>query len=295
MPQGLGKGLGSLIPKKIFTPQELAQSGVSSQAGQLLINQDDFVVKIPPQLIKANPWQPRRDFPEEALQDLIVSIKQYGIIQPLIVTKKGSGYELVAGERRLRAAISAGLSEVPAIVREADEQKKLELAIIENVQREDLNPIETAFAYQKLIDEFNISQEEVAKKVGRARSTVANCLRLLSLPEEIRRALAQKKISEAHAKQLLSLENEAQQLNMFKKIVRNNLTVSETDKEVKRISPAKGKSVGVNSYLDQEQALGRALDTKVEIRRQGQSGKIVIHFFGDDDLGALIAKLKKVR
>lgn len=294
MPQGLGKGLGSLIPKKIFSPDELKQSGVSDQAGKILVNQDDFIVKVSPSEIKANPWQPRREFAEESLQELVESIKQYGIIQALIVTRKGSGYELVAGERRLRAAISAGLKEVPVIVRQADEQKKLELAIIENVQREDLNPIETAFAYQKLIDEFNISQEEVAKKVGRARSTIANCLRLLSLPEEVRRGLAQKKISEAHAKYLLSLEDEAQQINMFRKILRNNLTVSETDKEIRKISPAKGGAPR-EDYSGQEQAIGKALGTKVEIRRQGKAGRIIISFFGDDDFGELVSKLKKIR
>lgn len=294
MPQGLGKGLGSLIPKKIFTEEELSQSGVSKQAGKILVNKEDFVVNVSPSEIKANPWQPRREFPESALADLVESIKQYGIIQPLIVTKNGGEYELVAGERRLRASIIAGLAQVPVIVREAGEQRKLELAIIENVQREDLNPIETAFAYQKLIDEFNISQEEVAKKVGKARSTVANCLRLLALPEEIRRGLAQKKISEAHAKYLMSLEDEMQQINMFRKILRNNLTVSETDREIKKVSPKKLGNYKENDYFAQEEALSRSLNTKVEIRRQGKAGKIIINFFGDDDLGELLAKLKKI-
>ncbi|MFZ2310176.1 MAG: ParB/RepB/Spo0J family partition protein [Patescibacteria group bacterium] len=289
MPHGLGRGLDSLIPKK--TISAVPASALSETGTALLVNDEDRIMRIAPSRIAINPWQPRQHFSETHLNELIESIREHGIIQPLIVTKKGNDYELIAGERRLRSAKALGLKEVPVIVREASEQKKLEFAIIENLQRENLNPLETAWAYQKLIDEFNISQEEAAKRVGKARSTVTNCLRLLSLPDEIKIALAEKKISEAHAKYLLGLDSEAKQINVFRKIVRNNMTVAETDREIKRLGGT--KEARVKDYADEEKErkLEAALGTKAIVKRQGKGGKIIIDFYSDGELQTIIDKI----
>ncbi|MEI6835738.1 MAG: ParB/RepB/Spo0J family partition protein [Candidatus Falkowbacteria bacterium] len=289
MPNGLGRGLDSLIPKKIITT--MPAEALSEVGSALLLNDLDRIVKVAPEKIAINPWQPRQHFADAALHELVESIREHGIIQPLIVTKTNGNYELIAGERRLRSAKVLGLKEVPVIVREASEQKKLEFAIIENLQRENLNPLETAWAYQKLIDEFNISQEDAAKRVGKARSTVANCLRLLLLPDEIKTALAEKKISEAHAKYLLGLDSEAKQINVFRKIVRNNMTVAETDREIKRLGGTKEARVKDFADEDKEKRLAQALNTKINIKRQGKGGKIVIDFYSEGELGDIIDKI----
>ena len=291
MPNGLGRGLDSLIPKKIIS--SVPASALSEAGSVLLLNDLDRIVKIDPEKIAVNPWQPRQHFSDATLNELVESIREHGIIQPLIVTKNDGKYELIAGERRLRSAKVLGLKEVPVIVREASEQKKLEFAIIENLQRENLNPLETAWAYQKLIDEFNISQEDAAKRMGKARSTVANCLRLLLLPDEIKTALAEKRITEAHAKYLLGLDSEAKQINVFRKIVRNNLTVAETDKEIKRLGGTKEARVKDFADEDKEKRLAQVLNTKINIKRQGKSGKIIIDFYSEGELGDIIDKITK--
>lgn len=289
MASNLGRGLESLIPKK--NPQHLPSSALSEAGAPLLAPTGEQVLELDPELIAINPWQPRQDFAPGALDDLMNSIKDHGIIQPLIVTKKGQSYELIAGERRLRSARNLGLKTVPVLVRKADAQKKLELALIENLQRENLNPVETSWAYDKLMTEFNLSQEEVAKRVGKARSTVANSLRLLNLPEEIKTALAQKRLSEAHAKYLLGLESEAQQLNVFRKIIRQNLTVADTNQLIRRLGGTKEARVKEASLLDKEQRLIKALGTKVTIERKVKGGRIVINFYSDEELGGLIKRL----
>ena len=291
MPNGLGRGLDSLIPKKVIN--SVPAEALSEAGSALLLNDLDRIIKVDPEKIAINPWQPRQHFSDIALNELVESIREHGIIQPLIVTKTDGKYELIAGERRLRSAKILGLKEVPVIVREANEQKKLEFAIIENLQRENLNPLETAWAYQKLIDEFNISQEDAAKRVGKARSTVANCLRLLSLPDEIKTALAEKKISEAHAKYLLGLDSEAKQINMFRKIVRNNMTVAETDREIKRLGGTKEARVKDFADEDKERRMTEALGTKINIKRQGRGGKITIDFFSEGELNDIIDKIIK--
>jgi ParB family chromosome partitioning protein len=258
----------------------------------VILRDGDRILKVNPDKISINPQQPRSYFNETALDDLAESIKQHGIISPLIVTRQGNSYELIAGERRLRAAKIVGLKEIPVIVRDEQDQKKLEIALIENLQREDLNPLETARAYQKLIDEFNITQDEVAKKVGKARSSVANALRLLTLPAEVQAALASGKISEAHAKYLLGLESEAKQITMLKKIMRQNMTVAETDKEIKRLGGT--KAAKPKDYFDRarEEELGEFLTTKVEIKRQGRGGKLIIDFYSEEELNGIIHKIK---
>ncbi len=293
MAQGLGRGLGSLIPKKTMSYGQNPFQDKGDDISTTVIHDNERILKVSPDKIDYNPFQPRSNFSDGALNDLAESIKEHGIIQPLIVTKNNERYELIAGERRLRSAKLIGLKEVPVIIREENNQKKLEVALIENLQREDLNPIETALAYQRLIDEFNITQEEAARKVGKARSSVANALRLLSLPAAVQIALSEKRISEAHAKYLLSLENPDKQISMLKKILRHNLTVAQTDKEIKRLSGAKG--IQTKDYFDRakEDDLATFLGTKIELKRQGRGGKLIIDFYSEDELNSIINKIKK--
>jgi len=291
MPSNLGRGLESLIPRK--KTQHLPDSALSKAGAPLLASDGERVLELDPKLISINPWQPRQEFTPGALNDLMDSIKEHGIIQPLIVTKKGQAYELIAGERRLRSAKNLGLKTVPVLIREANAQKKLEIALIENLQRENLNPVETSWAYDKLMTEFNLSQEAVAKRVGKARSTVANSLRLLSLPEEIKTALAKRLLSEAHAKYLLGLSSEAQQLNVFRKILRQNLTVSDTNRLIRRLGGTKEARVKDSTLLDKEQRLAKALGTRVTIERKMKGGRVIIDFYSDEELGELTKRLIK--
>lgn len=289
MPQGLGRGLSSLIPKKINNTY--SDFDVKDNNG-LEISDRSRITYIDPSQIVANPYQPRQDFSDNALEDLMKSIKEHGIIQPLVVTKIDNGYELIAGERRWRSAKALGLKEVPVIVREANKQKKLELALIENLQRENLNPVETAIAYNQLINEFNLTQEDASIRVGKSRSAVANSLRLLQLPAEVQLALIEKKITEAHAKYLLGLESPAKQLAVFKKILHQGLSVRDTDQLIKNLGGTKGALVK-SDYRDKSRSekLSHFFGAKVEIKRQKQGGQIIISFAGDEDLDEIIRKI----
>ncbi len=294
MAQGLGRGLGSLIPKKTMAyGQNPFQEEGSVMQESVVVHDNERILKVSPNKIDFNPFQPRTNFADGALNDLAESIKEHGIIQPLIVTKKGDRFELIAGERRLRSSKLIGLAEVPVIVREENDQKKLEVALIENLQREDLNPMETARAYKRLIDEFNITQEEASKKVGKARSSVANALRLLTLPLEAQSALAGGKITEAHAKYLLGLEGVDKQLSMLHKIMRHDLTVAQTDKEIKRLGGT--KAAKAKDYFDRakEDELSELFSSKVEIKRQGKGGKLIIDFYSEDELNEILTKIRK--
>ena len=275
--QGLGRGLGSLIPNK----------GKANGA--------EKVIEVPINKIKANPWQPRDNFADNALQDLVGSIKEHGILQPLIVTEKNDEYELIAGERRLRAAKLLKLKTVPALIRQAEEQQKLELALVENLHREDLNALEKAVALRKLIDQFDYTQEQVAKKVSMSRTAVANLLRLLNLPDEIKTALHDNKISEGHARALLSVKDEKEQVALFKKIKLGNWTVRDVEGATRQITEA-GKRAGKirkdQGLMRKEEELERALSTKVSIKKKGQKGQVVIQFFSEEELESLIKKLK---
>lgn len=291
MAQTLGRGLSSLIPKK--TNNEDSEKSTSSM--KLEIADSERIFQIDPNLIEANPYQPRHNFSDISLHELVDSIKEHGIMQPLVVTKKGASYELIAGERRLRSAKLAKLEVVPVIIREADKQKKLELALIENVQRQNLDAIETALAYKRLMDEFNLKQEEIAKKVAKARSSVANILRLLDLPEEIQRALSAGRISEAHAKYLLGISDKTKQLILFKKILHQNLSVAETHQETKRLGGTKLARNSVN-YADQEKerALRSFFGTKAKIIRSKQGGRVILDFYSEDELNNIIDKISNV-
>jgi ParB family chromosome partitioning protein len=301
---GLGRGLASLIPQNKITPvtRVTADAPVPpavapmSQTPQEPVSEEgrgQRVLEVPLERIVPNPHQPRLYFSEEKLEELAQSIREHGVLQPLTVTRKGENYELIAGERRFQASKKAGLTTVPVIVRDAEEQQKFELAIIENVQRHDLNPIEEAKAYKRLTEEFGMSQEVVAKKMGKSRSAVANILRLLQLPVEIQRAVAEEKISEGHAKALLSIENPEKQRALFEMIVKNNLTVREAESKAREVSvkPHKRVTVADPAVKEKEERLAEIFGTKVKISKVGRGGRIVIEYYGDEDLDHLMQKL----
>lgn len=248
--------------------------------------------------IKPNPWQPRKSFDPQDLEELAASIKTYGIIQPLVVSKiREDEYELIAGQRRLEAAKILGLKEVSVIIRESKEQGKLEIALIENLQRKDLNPLEKAKAYQKLQEEFNLSQEEIAKRIGKARATIANTLRLLDLPEEIKKALIEGRINEGQAKIILSLKNSEDQLNFFKKILQTGISVREAEKKARKFPWLKFSEPKINLkenrslYNENEARLREALSTKVKIKKHGERGEILIEFYSEEELGEIVRKV----
>jgi len=292
MSNSLGRGLSSLIPQKI-------KKVTVTSSGDAVINvaseeERGRVLELGLELIDLNPLQPRKNFNEHQLHELSESIKQYGIIQPLIVTQKGGRYELIAGERRLRAAKILGLASAPAIIREASEQQKLELALVENLQRENLNAIETAIAYRKLIDEFNLSQDDLAIRVSRSRPAITNTLRYLNLSEEIQRALIDGRISEGHAKIIVGLDDETKQYALYQKILRHEMTVDDTIKETRAMGGTKRARIKINyADKDKEFAFRQFFGAKAEIRRKGKGGEVIIYFFGDEELGEMVAKIKQ--
>ena len=285
---GLGRGLGSLIPNK-KTAKEIL--GADSPVAEILDTREK-ISQLPVGQITPNPHQPRAAISDEDLAELVESIKEHGIIQPLIVTKAPNGWQLIAGERRWRSAKLAGLDKVPAIVREMNEQKKMEVALIENLQRKNLNPLETAFAYQKLIDEFNLTQEQLSKRVGKSRPAVANTLRILTVAEEVKEAIRDGRISEGHARVLAGLPI-ADQLITLKKILSESLTVRETEKAGKQVVVKKHlRKVSYDPELKaKEDLLQEALGTKVEIKKYGPSGQIIIKFFSEEELKNIVDKI----
>lgn len=287
MPYGLGRGLSSLIPPKKIIAAEIKKE---------LRSGAEFL-DLPTQKIKPNPKQPREDFGYQELEDLINSIREHGIIQPLVVSRVDEeNYELIAGERRLRAAKMLNLKTVPAIIRPTKkDEEKLALALVENIQRKNLNPIEEARAFQKLMDEFSLTQEEVARKVGKSRPAVANTLRLLGLPEEIQKALRSGKIKESHARTLLGLSDVKQQLKYFRRVLKNEMTFRQTESAVKKAKGIKVKNGNESNpnLAAKEEMLRNVLNTKVEIKKRGQTGQIVIHFYSDEELGGIVKKIVK--
>ncbi len=284
---GLGRGLGALIPP----------SRVS--AGWQGIEQLELMQ------IEPNPRQPRHKVNVAELEELAASIREHGLLQPLLVTAapagNGARYQLIAGERRWRAAKLAGLSQVPAIVRGTTPQQMLELALVENIQRADLNPLEEAEAYHHLIDEFGLTQEQVARKVGKDRTTVSNMLRLLKMPEALKQAVAEDKISEGHARALFQLGDEKQQLALLKLVLAKNLSVRQTEELVRRALEAGLAKNGLQpnprmrtlhaETSSLEDDLRRALGTKVELVRSNKGGRIVIEFYSDEELDAIYRKI----
>ncbi len=246
--------------------------------------------------IVPNPHQPRLRFDEEKLRELADSIREHGVLQPLIVSPLPNGkYELIAGERRLQASRLAGLSEVPVVVRETKgDLQKLELAIIENIQRHDLNPIEEAKAYARLTDEFDMTQEEVSRKMGKSRSAVANMLRLLILPVEIQRAVAEGKISEGHAKALLAVENPEKRRALFELVMKSGLTVRDTERRARETSarPQARRASSLPQWLaEKAEKLSSVLGTKVAVKPVGKGGKIVVEYYSDEELDQIVSRL----
>ncbi|MDP1845220.1 MAG: ParB/RepB/Spo0J family partition protein [Candidatus Moranbacteria bacterium] len=291
----LGRGLASLIPQKKKPsetengnqPQNNFSKETRVPASSSL--QDEFL-EVAIGKIARNPQQPRHDFDETELQELADSIKEHGIIQPLIVAKIApEQYELIAGERRLKASKLAGLSMVPVIVREeAGEREKLELALVENVQRHDLNPIEEGRAFKKLIEEFDLTQEQISERVGKSRSAVANKTRLLALPVEIQRALIEGKISEGHARTILAIENLEKQRALFELILKDNLTVRQAEDKVREVTVNTHQrriSADADPYLkEKEGQIAQALGTKVTIKKSGGGGKIIVDYYSEEEL-----------
>jgi len=276
--RGLGKGLSALIP----------DSSVLT-GGRTILNID--INKIVP-----NPRQPRTEFPPEALTELAESIKSQGIIEPILARPKNGKYELVAGERRLRAAKKAGLSLMPAIIKDFTDEESLELALVENLQREDLNPMEEAEAYAKLSTEFKMTQADIAKKVGKDRSTVSNMIRLMELPEEIQASIRRKQISVGHARPILALSTDSERLSLWREILKNNFSVRDIEQLV-RGGPGSSKKLTKRKItkneelVDLTELLTTHLGTKVRIHGSTKKGKIEIDYFSQEDLERIIEAL----
>lgn len=289
----LGKGLNVLIPEATTTQPVKRRSRKSnlSKEENLMININE---------VEPNRNQPRKAFDEETLEELAASIKQFGMIQPIVVQKKDDYYEIIAGERRWRAAKIAGLKEIPVIIKTYSENEILEISLIENIQREDLNPIEEAKAYKALMDEFELKQEEIAEKVSKSRSTITNSLRLLKLNEAVQNMLIDGEISMGHARALLSISDEKIQLLMAERVRDEGLSVRNIEKIVKGLTTGKEKKKEEKDdtykylYHDLEENLKQILGNKVTIKnKKNNKGKIEIEYYSQDDLERIIDLLKK--
>lgn len=284
---GLGRGLEALISSSTESKVSLPSPLMS---GRSIIQLD--VAKIVP-----NPRQPRKSFDDSKLEELTNSIKEQGITSPVLTRRKGEFFELIAGERRLRAAKKAGLNFVPAIVKDFTDEQSLEIAIVENLQREDLNPIEEASAYKSLSEEFNLTQEEIAKKVGKDRSTVSNTVRLLELPEEIIESLSSGRISAGQARPLLGIEDKDQQLALWHEILKGGLSsrdaeaLASTSTGKKHKSRTGRKKIKEPAIKDIEDRLMEKLGTKVEIHGNSQKGRIIINYYSREDLERLLEEI----
>lgn len=292
--RGLGKGLDSLIPNAVGeakakkeVPKEKAEERTTP----------DTMVKIT--MVEPNRKQPRKNFDEDALLELSDSIKQFGVIQPIVVQDRKDHYEIIAGERRWRAAKMAGIKEVPVIIKNYTEQEIVEISLIENIQREDLNPIEEAQAYKRLLTEFNLKQDEVAERVSKSRTAVTNSMRLLKLSEEVQQMVINDMLSTGHARALLAVENPEEQYTLAQKVFDEKLSVRDVEKLVKNVhKPAKTKKPDNKAlsliYQDIEEKLKQALSTKVSVvAKEEGAGKIEVEFYNHEDLERLIEIITK--
>lgn len=281
---GLGRGFGTLIPENF-------------DAG-ILVDEGERVQKLALTVVEPNPDQPRTHFDETALKELAESIKQYGIVQPLVATPAGEKYRIVAGERRWRAAKLAGLTHVPVIVRSTEELQQLEIALIENVQRVDLSPLEQAVSIERLHQQFNAAYDDIAKRLGKASSTVANIARLLQLPEEAKQALAEKKIAEGHARQILALKNVPEkQLELLHLIIANGWSVRQAERYVtshkEGVAETDKMQERVQTETPQTRALSKRLNTPVHVKRMAHGGRLEITFRDDEHLSELLKGLEQ--
>ena len=280
----LGKGLGALIP-------EIEEADERPK--------DFFYCDI--ELIRPNRFQPRLQFPEDELDELCQSIKEQGILQPLLIREENDGYQLIAGERRLRAAKKAGLAQVPVVIKRISDSKLLELSIVENIQRANFNPIEESEAYHRLITEFNLTQDQAATRVGKSRSAVANFLRLRQLPDQIKASILDESLTMGHARALLGAENSAQQMAAWRAVVKKGLSVRETEDLIRSLKNEKKKpKVPRKSSEDRylvslAEDLSRHFGTKITIKKHGQRGKVQIEFYSNDDLDRLIERLRQTK
>ncbi len=284
----MGKGLDSLIPNAVGeakTKKEPVKQAPETKGPETIVK----ITKVEP-----NREQPRKNFDEDALQELADSIKQFGLLQPILVQDRKDYYEIIAGERRWRAAKLAGLKEVPVIIRNYTEQEIVEISLIENIQREDLNPIEEAQAYKRLLTEFNLKQDEVADRVSKSRTAVTNSIRLLKLSDEVQQMVIDEMISTGHARALLAVEDAEEQYNLAQKIFDEKLSVRDVEKLVKNLhKPAKPKKMDDKAlqaiYQDIEEKLKQKLSTKVTVSSKGEgAGKIEIEFYNHEDLDRLL-------
>ena len=302
--KGLGKGLGAIFGEDVIkeSEEEIAKAKAAvtdngdGKSGELMVKMA---------LIEPNREQPRKDFNEEQLAELADSIKRYGILQPLLVQKKGTFYEIIAGERRWRAAKIAGLKEIPVVLREYNKQESMEIALIENVQRSDLNPIEEALAYQRLVTEFKLTQEEIAARVSKNRATITNSMRLLKLDGQIQEMLIQNLISSGHARALLSLEDKGLQLKAAKMILDESLSVRETERLVKRLAKEaeNGEEKDKNKdealaliYQSLEERMKSVMGTKVSIHNKDKNkGRIEIEYYSEAELERIVEMIESIR
>ncbi len=293
--RGLGKGLDSLIPTNVMMESEVKHATVSTASSAEEGKDGTLMVKL--SKVEPNREQPRKNFDEDSLQELAESLKQFGMLQPILVQNRGDYYEIIAGERRWRAAKIAGLKEVPVIVRELTDQEIVEISLIENIQREDLNPIEEAQAYKRLLTEFHLKQDEVAERVSKSRTAVTNSMRLLKLCDEVQKMVVDDMISTGHARALISIEDPEEQYLIAQKIFDEKLSVREVEKLVKDLhkppKPPKEENKTLQAiYQEISERLKQSLSTKVSVSaKQNGAGKIEIEFYNHEDLERLLERI----
>ena len=293
--RGLGKGLDSLIPTNVMMESEVKHATVSTASSAEEGKDGTLMVKL--SKVEPNREQPRKNFDEDSLQELAESLKQFGMLQPILVQNRGDYYEIIAGERRWRAAKIAGLKEVPVIVRELTDQEIVEISLIENIQREDLNPIEEAQAYKRLLTEFHLKQDEVAERVSKSRTAVINSMRLLKLCDEVQKMVVDDMISTGHARALISIEDPEEQYLIAQKIFDEKLSVREVEKLVKDLhkppKPPKEENKTLQAiYQEISERLKQSLSTKVSVSaKQNGAGKIEIEFYNHEDLERLLERI----
>lgn len=293
--RGLGKGLDSLIPTNVMMESEVKHSTASTASSAEDEKDGTLMVKL--SKVEPNREQPRKNFDEDSLQELAESLKQFGMLQPILVQNRGDYYEIIAGERRWRAAKIAGLKEVPVIVRELTDQEIVEISLIENIQREDLNPIEEAQAYKRLLTEFHLKQDEVAERVSKSRTAVTNSMRLLKLCDEVQKMVVDDMISTGHARALISIEDPEEQYLIAQKIFDEKLSVREVEKLVKDLhkppKPPKEENKTLQAiYQEISERLKQSLSTKVSVSaKQNGAGKIEIEFYNHEDLERLLERI----